>query len=245
MQIRDLYAARPRPNLANYMFFSNKRDSVLINTNDRRYNVGRYQSQKLEDKHKEFASDQQTVDALIEKELQNFAWFLRSYPLDEDAARRPLKTDDRATMMETTTPAADKIGEALNEDKALMATLIEALPVNDKRINAAQREAAKDFRQVLVDNMLRTIERTSHPKRAAAMETNGVMSRDEAFTIFDYCVGGMKHSPTKFTQYLHHRHLKPTKVWVDGKSITGLRMNWVDADRFPEYLKQLGYKQTA
>jgi hypothetical protein len=30
------------------------------------------------------------------------------------------------------------------------------------------------------------------------------LSRDELFTIFDYCVGGMSSTPARFTQYLKH-----------------------------------------
>jgi Family of unknown function (DUF5906) len=246
IQIRDLYASPELvPNLTNYLFFSNKRDSVLINTNDRRYNVGRYQSQKLEVVHKEFAKSRETNQALIANELQAFAFFLRGYPVSPEAARAPLETADRANMMAITTPAPDKIAGYLSLEGANMQELIDMMDRDEKRVQHAKREAMKDFKQVLVDNMLRTMDRMNHPKSKVAIDTNGVMSRDEARTIFEFGLGQMKDGPTRFTQFLRHRHLEPTRVWIDNKAVTGLRMNWQDVDKFPEYLQELGYKQKA
>ncbi len=243
VSIRDLYSSpETHPNLANYLFFSNKRDVVLINTTDRRYNVGRYQSTKLEDKHKEFARDFQNVAKLIESELQNFAFYLRGFLLVESAAHNPLNTNDRQSLIATTTSAADTIAAHIGMDTANMQALLDELPSDERKVLHADRERMRDYKQVLIDNMLRTMARINSAKRQKD-EPNGVMSRDEARIIFEFAVGSMKDGSTRFSQYLRHRHLEPIKVWIEGKSVTGLKQNWTDADKFPEYLKTYGYKE--
>lgn len=245
ISIRDLYSSpEPVPNLTNFLLFSNKRDVVMINTTDRRYNIGGYQQTKLIHRHKEFGEKWEDTLHMITQELQNFAHYLRSYPLNEQAARTPLDTAGRNTLIATTVSSADQIAEFIGQKTAHMASLMDLLPANELKLSAAMKESARDFKQVLIDNMLRTMERIASPKRNA-QEACGVMSREEARTIFEYCVGGMKDGPTRFTQYLRHRHLEPCKVWVEGKAVMGLKTDWTDVKHFPSYLKTLGYKEKA
>jgi len=61
------------------------------------------------------------------------------------------------------------------------------------------------------------------------------IARDELRTMFDYCVGNVPTTPNKFTSLLkHHRiHLEP--VWVNNKTVRGMKVQWQDASAFKLY----------
>ena len=61
------------------------------------------------------------------------------------------------------------------------------------------------------------------------------VAREELRTLFDYCVGNIPNTPNKFTSMLkHHRiHLEP--VWIDGRSVRGMRVVWKDVNAFASY----------
>lgn len=234
VSIRDLYApATTYDNYTSYLFFSNKPDVILLNTNDRRYNIGKYQHDKLKITPEE-------IEALT-TELQAFTDYMRGWPVNEQAAQTVLDTADRQALIATTISSADDVANALKEGTANMAFFINLLPNNDLyKTNALTMSKVEDYKSVIFTLIRRTRERMSKANRS---ETDAmcVASRDEVRTIFDYAVGKMSDSPHKFTQYMRHRHLTPQSVWIDGRSMSGITIDkWNDIKHFDKYIAQLG-----
>jgi hypothetical protein len=104
--IRAMYATGVEfPNYSNWIFNSNMPDPVTIPKTDRRFNVGKYQKQKL------LVSDKEI--ALINAELQAFHDYLLYYPLDIEQAHKIIETDDRTTMISIGESSIDTVSSEL------------------------------------------------------------------------------------------------------------------------------------
>ena len=217
--IRRMYSnAIETKNYSNWIFASNMPDPIAINKNDRRFNVGRYQPNKLLINDKELQQ--------VEQELQSFHDFLLYYPCDKTIASTPLITEDREDMINLTESSADKVAAALKEGD--FEFFVGELPTTEAYVsNALEYNRVENYKEVLCSILDRT---------SPAGKCN--ISRDELRTIFDYTVGNVPSSPNKFTAYLRHRRIKIIKVWID-RTVNGLVVDWRDAARFKEYNKIL------
>ena len=206
ISIRNMYRpAYLAPNFASMIFASNKPSSVEVAPDDRRFNVGVYQENKLQITGPEI--DQ------IDQELGEFYAYLMHYPADPDRARTPLISQSRSTLIDISRTAIDTISDALL--KGDLQTLWDHLP-SQKALtpgNALIQTKAQGYRDLIVD-VVNNI--GNHDK----------LTRDELYTIFEYTVGNMPTSPNKLTSTLkHHRlHLKP--VWKYNRSVRGIEVNW-------------------
>lgn len=206
ISIRNMYRpAYLAPNFASMIFASNKPSSVEVAPDDRRFNVGVYQENKLQITGPEI--DQ------IDHELDEFYGYLMHYPADPDRARTPLISQSRSTLIDISRTAIDTISDALL--KGDLQTLWDHLP-SQKALtpgNALIQTKAQGYRDLIVD-VVNNI--GNHDK----------LTRDELYTIFEYTVGNMPTSPNKLTSTLkHHRlHLKP--VWKYNRSVRGIEVNW-------------------
>lgn len=206
ISIRNMYRpAYLAPNFASMIFASNKPSSVEVAPDDRRFNVGGYQENKLQITGPEI--DQ------IDHELGEFYAYLMHYPADPDRARTPLISQSRSTLIDISRTAIDTISDALL--KGDLQTLWDHLPSQKSLTpgNALIQTKAQGYRDLIVD-MVSNI--GNHDK----------LTRDELYTIFEYTVGNMPTSPNKLTSTLkHHRlHLKP--VWKYNRSVRGIEVNW-------------------
>ena len=206
ISIRNMYRpAYLAPNFASMIFASNKPSSVEVAPDDRRFNVGVYQENKLQITGPEI--DQ------IDQELGEFYAYLMHYPADPDRARTPLISQSRSTLIDISRTAIDTISDALL--KGDLQTLWDHLP-SQKALtpgNALIQTKSQGYRDLIVD-VVNNI--GNHDK----------LTRDELYTIFEYTVGNMPTSPNKLTSTLkHHRlHLKP--VWKYNRSVRGIEVNW-------------------
>lgn len=206
ISIRNMYRpAYLAPNFASMIFASNKPSSVEVAPDDRRFNVGVYQENKLQITSSE-------IDT-IEKELSEFYAYLMHYPVDPDRARTPLISTSRSTLIDISRTAIDTISDALL--KGDLQTLWDHLPSQKSLTpgNALIQTKSQGYRDLIVDVVSNI---GNHDK----------LTRDELYTIFEYTVGNMPTSPNKLTSLLkHHRlHLKP--VWKYNRSVRGIEVNW-------------------
>lgn len=206
ISIRNMYRpAYLAPNFASMIFASNKPSSVEVAPDDRRFNVGGYQENKLQITGPEI--DQ------IDHELGEFYAYLMHYPADPDRARTPLISQSRSTLIDISRTAIDTISDALL--KGDLQTLWDHLPSQKSLTpgNALIQTKAQGYRDLIVDVVSNI---SAHDK----------LTRDELYTIFEYTVGNMPTSPNKLTSTLkHHRlHLKP--VWKYNRSVRGIEVNW-------------------
>lgn len=206
ISIRNMYRpAYLAPNFASMIFASNKPSSVEVAPDDRRFNVGVYQENKLQITGPEI--DQ------IDQELDEFYAYLMHYPADPDRARTPLISQSRSTLIDISRTAIDTISDALL--KGDLQTLWDHLPSQKSLTpgNALIQTKSQGYRDLIVDVVSNI---GNHDK----------LTRDELYTIFEYTVGNMPTSPNKLTSTLkHHRlHLKP--VWKYNRSVRGIEVNW-------------------
>jgi hypothetical protein len=214
--IRQMYAnAIEVRNYSNWIFSSNMSDPVSIKRGDRRFNVGKYQPLRLEMTDAE-------VDRLA-KEVQGFYNYLIEFPADFELAGKVIETQDRNILISISENSVDIVGNALLN--GTFEFFIDQMPTDEShKRNAMQLNKVTEYTAVLKTLIART-------------DPTGKcnVAREELRTLFDYCVGNIPNTPNKFTSLLkHHRiHLEP--VWIDGRSVRGMRVVWKDVNAFASY----------
>jgi hypothetical protein len=204
-------------NYTNWIFMSNMPDPVMIDRGDRRFNVGRYQPEKL------IVSDAELEK--IAKELQAFHDFLMTHTCDVQQARQVIQSEDRDNMISVSEQAVDQVSNALMNGN--FEFFVDQLPANQAhQRNALQINRIDEYTEVLKTVMLRT-----------KPDGKCNISREELRTLYDYTVGNMPQSPNKFTSLLKHHRIHTKPVWVDNKTVHGLSVTWTDYDQFPAYTK--------
>jgi len=215
--IRDMYSSAVEwENFCNWIFSSNKPEPVLIPQEDRRFNVGKYQTKKL--------GMDDTELAKIPGELQAFHDYLLSYPVDTTAVATPLDNEDRSTMIQVSESSIDTVaGKILDGD---MEFLLDQLPSSAAYTgDATTTRKVQDYQHALRTIMVRT-----DPSDGRCN-----ISRDELRVVFDYVVGKIPESPNKFTSLLKHHRIHTSKVRVDDKPVYGIKTTFRDVDRFDEF----------
>lgn len=206
-------------NRTNWIFASNRSDPISIDREDRRFNVGKYQPQKLPITDKEIEQ--------IEAELQAFHDWLLYYPLDKAKACTVLDTDDRSTMISISESSVDTVASALLGGNFKF--FVEQMPTdNSYAADTKTYNRVENYRAVLLTLLART-ERNSGKCN---------IGREELRVIFDYTVGKMPETPNKFTSLLKHHRMHMVPVWVDAKTVNGTPVVWQTQD-WPLYLAAL------
>lgn len=204
-------------NYTNWIFMSNMSDPVMIDKNDRRFNVGAYQPNKLAITDKELEQ--------VDKELQAFHDFLLSYPLDERKAGEVIHSVDRETMISISESSIDTVASAMLDGN--FGFFIDNLPTDDSyQRSALQSNRVEEYRTILVNLLART-----------APDGKCNIARDELRGLFDYVVGNIPVSPNKFTSLLKHHRVHTKVVWVNSKAVNGLAVQWTDVSKFSQYIK--------
>ena len=204
ISIRRMYTpAYMAPNYASMIFASNKPASVEIAPDDRRFNVGPYQSTPIQLTATE-------VDVDIPAELTDFYAFLKQYKADPDRARKPLISAARSTLIDISRTAIDTVSDALLSGN--LEFFWEHLSTaKGQGLNPIQNMKYTPFRELVVD-----LVNTQDPK----------LTRDDLYTIMEWCVGGMPQSPHKFTALLKHHRIHLTQIWKNNRNVRGIDVAW-------------------
>lgn len=211
---RNAYAVN---NYCNWLFASNKPDPIQVDRNDRRFNIGGYQSI-------EFPRPSDEEIESIAQELQGFYHYLEAYPMDKFAASTPLQSAARNTLIELSQTTSESTSSALQDGN--IQYFLDQLPTgNAYKTNLQVMQKVDEYRKCLLDIMVRT-------------RSNGSCNirRDELFILFEYCVGGMSRSPTTFTKFLGHRQMAIKPISIEGKTERGVSITWTEPDKMPELL---------
>jgi hypothetical protein len=217
--IRSMHAnAIEARNYTNWIFMSNMSDPVMIDKGDRRFNVGKYQPNKL------ILTDAEI--AQIEKELQAFHDYLMNYVVDAERVRQVLQSQDRDNMIAVSESSLDTVANALLEGN--FEYLLDMLPTDDSYArNALLSSKVEEYKIVLKTLMLRT-----RPDGSCNI------AREELRTVFDYLTDNVPKSPNKFTSLLKHHRIHTSKVWVNSKPVYGIQVTWRDAQHFAKFTKE-------
>ena len=205
-------------NYSNWIFASNMRDPVHVEEGDRRFNVAKYQNEKLK-------ITSQEID-LIEKELQTFYDYLANLTCDVDKAQKVMETEARSALIAISATSATTVVNKIIEGD--FAYFLEQLPTdNSHEKNALKKNKVEDYKDTLKTLIARTI-----------ANSNGVckIGREELRAIFEYTVGEMRESTVAFSLYLGHNGLPITHGhWINGKSMRGYEATWKDHTKFTQY----------
>lgn len=192
------------PNMANFIFCSNMPDPVSVPQDDRRFNVGDYQPDRL------VISTEEIRQFFAEAEA--FYDYLRCYPADLDRANTIMHTEARAHLQHLSRTAA---GE-------MVATLVDG-DFEDLWMNRPEHPvtpAENDYVSLLTELAHEGLERH-------------VLTRDELLTLFRYRVGDVPESPNRFTSYLKHNRMYTQRVRKGEKLYYGVYVKWKqDAEWF-------------
>lgn len=189
-------------NYLNWFLSSNKGHVIYIDPDDRRFNVGVYQGQKI------VFTD---ADARkIEDELMDFYSYLMTRVADRALARQALNSAAKQKMVKLNMAAIDLASEAIREGN--LEYFWHALPQDD--INAKSSfEQERDAKYI---KLLKDIARD---------EPTSIL-REDLFTLLEYTIGNMQKTPIKFTNMLKNHKLDIGPIIHNGKPGRGVRTKW-------------------
>lgn len=199
-------AARTVRNYSNWIFLSNMPDPVVIDSTDRRFNVGEFRNEKL------MWSDEKV--ARLGEELMAFGWYCMHREADMSLARSIFQSEERDRIIATSKTSAEAVAEALQ--KGMLEAFWEDLPSGDLDLLPVGH----------------AIQAAAYKKMITAAIVNGKdrFSRDELQVMFEYLCGDIPRTPKKFTQFLRHRNLHLRVMRVDGVPTRGYEVTW-DVDK--------------
>lgn len=205
ISIRKMYAnVYEIPNLTNWIFSSNKRNPVIVEMTDRRFNIADYQPHGL----------QITDDELdeLERELPAFMHHMLAYPVDERQAQTARITAAKVEMQALSETSVDEIANALILGKAHVLY-----------------SYCEDEAEVLDLDHRMTLKKYNELVREVICDGRDRFTRAELKTIFEATVGHVPSSPAKFTKYLRHHGIHVGTNRIDGRTERGsLVVNWRD-----------------
>lgn len=190
------------PNYSAFIFSSNKKKPVALPPSDRRFNIGMFQSLRLQ-------ITQGEIDS-IEKELEHFARFLTDHKASFELAKSILNTADRREIQKLSVTSVDALAKSLCEGDLM--TLWEAMPDEDllDEIGITNPKAAAYATLV----------------RRLSYESVSDISRDELALIFEHCIGRVPEGQQKFTAYLRHHGINLKRLRIGNHLSYGFRVEW-------------------
>lgn len=232
-------------NYINIIASSNKPDPVVISDNDRRFNIGVFQDQKLT------GVTQHVLDHVLPKELDTFVNYLMCREIDVDKANTVMHTATRQNVIEASRSSLDELGIYLR--KGQLEKLWDSMPdlnlVAELHNNySATASAYANIVKREVINVHKTCNytptgalKTKAPK--GTLYCRSKLTRDELMVVFEHCVGNMPTTPNKFTSLLRHRGINIEPVLVGDKTMRGLYVEWTISEaKLNEIVRELDAK---
>lgn len=203
------------PNYTAFIFSSNKKRPVAIPPGDRRFNIGQFQSHKLQ-------ITQEEVDQ-IERELPAFARMLSDYKADFTRAKTVLNTVDRQEIQKLSVTSVDALAKSLIEGDLMM--LWEAMPDEELLEEMGMVDPKGQAYALLV--------------RRISYESVSELTRDELALIFERCIGKIPEGNQKFTAFLRHHGINIKRLRIGNSLSYGLRVEWKVSPEDKTLLKEL------
>jgi hypothetical protein len=100
---------REVPNHANFLFMSNKTQPVVIEDNDRRFNVGEHQTARL------YVTPNEIASLINQDQLKALAEVLGSWQVNDEMLIKPYGGDAKEAIYEATHNLLDRIARAIKE----------------------------------------------------------------------------------------------------------------------------------
>ena len=203
---------------------------MRLESNDRRWNVGHRQENKLLKPGEDFA----VLRSRIEKELQDFANYLKTRPADPMMAATPLENEAKRQLQDVTQTAGEEVAEALRAGN--LEYFFEHRPLAGRQPPtgsnadiiydlAEPKPAWFDGTQIFPRESFRDV-----LKRAIHLTHNSgkhVLIHDDLFAIFELFVGDMPNSKAKLNKRLKNLSLHIAKERVGEGTVRGIHVAWI------------------
>jgi hypothetical protein len=208
ISIRKMYANVVEvPNNTNWIFSSNKRNPIIVEITDRRFNIADYQIDPLH------ISDAE-LDILT-TELPAFMHHLLIYPVNPRQAQTANITAAKEDMQALSETSVDEIANALLLGRA---HVLHGYCEDDKDI-------------LDLDHKI-LIQRYNRLVKEVVCDGRDRFTREELRVIFEATVGRVPTTPAKFTKYLRHHGLKVGVNRIDGVAQRGITVDWRDGSEW-------------
>lgn len=217
------------PNYTGFIFSSNENDPVVIKENDRRYNVGVFQKQRL-------ILKQHELDVVLPNELTAFMSYIMTRPADRELAAQVLRNQAHRDLITANKTSIDvTLGQLANGDMMglwdMRMDLNMALQLTGGTAGFAhlyndvlKRELHVIWDAYKDDSKLQVAAKRAPESTFVVVESR--ISRDELLVVMEHCVGNMPKTPNKFTSLLKHRGVPTERMRINGAAIYGLRVQW-------------------
>lgn len=209
-------------NYANFILSSNKDDPIDISHNDRRHNVGEFQGKRL-------IMTDDDINVKMVAELPLFFSYIMNYKADLDRARKIIQTNTRKDVIAANRNSIDMLADALHDGD--ISPFVDALPDLKMIVEMAGTDStvAIAYHSIVMRELTGLL--NGH-KTKLGRGFEGKLTRDELWVIFEYTVGRIPRTPTKFSRMLAHKHLK-IKPMRQGNNITrGIDVNWTASQQW-------------
>lgn len=220
----------------NFILCTNSKESIHITEGNRRYNIGKYQPEKLQ-------FGQADLD-MIEKELPHWVNYIMTRDADVDKAAQIIKTEAHMQLVEVSRTSVDDVATRIMRgdmmyflgfmpDLELQAELHGlGNGIADHYADIISREVTALRNHGTDTSSLTVQEKAALTKQGIKVGKNdrilrSRISRDELYTLFEYTVGNMPSTPAKFTQFLRHRDIHVEPVKLNNKLVRGMYVMWL------------------
>ena len=206
-------------NYTNFLLSSNKDDPVIINNEDRRYNIAEFQTEKL-------LLSRADIYQKIPAELPHFFDYLIAYDANIEQAKTIIATQTRKAVIAANRNSLDMLADAILDGD--LSPFIDALP--DMRLITEIHNTGNASAIAVQYNTIITRELN---KLCQAKPKNGLYSveshltRDELWVLFEHAIGNIPVSPHKFTRLLRHKRLETQRIRQNDKLFYGIKVKWV------------------
>lgn len=223
--------SRQAVNFLNFIFSSNRMDPIELSENERRYNVGIFQTKKLEMTSHE-------VDVLIPQELEAFAQYLMTRVADRQVARTVLDSSTRRLIIENSRSSLDEISMniTMGQLDKLAENCVDLTVTNEIRGADAVGMAANAFTALIKREVaLCEAHKNGPPPNTQrykeykpgknSVQVYSKLSREDLSIIFQHSAG-VSTTPAKFTKLLSHRGINISPMRINEVMVRGCNVSW-------------------
>lgn len=207
VSIRKMYSnVYEVPNRTNWIFSSNKRNPVIVEMSDRRFNIADYQPHPLNISEDEISA--------IPAELAAFMHHILTHPVNERQAQTAGVTKAKVDMQSLSETSVDEIANALIHGRAHVL-----------------HSYCEDEGEVMDLDHKMTIQRYNQLIREVVCDGRDRFTRSDLRTVFESTVGKVPNTPAKFTKYLKHHGLDVGVNRISNKTErSSLVIEWNDTE---------------
>jgi hypothetical protein len=214
------------PSYCGFIFSSNRPQPVYIPPTDRRYNLGRFQANKLP------MTDYEKYE-MIPAELQAFADYLYTIKVNTEIANSICDTPDRQRVARLAITSVEVTANAIKQGD--FDSLWDAMP-DEELLNTMGLTNPKAGVATAYAMLMRNIARGILAKEEDAEK----LSREQLQLIFAHVTGssGANDSPNKFTSFLRHINIELERMRKNEQRFMGVKVKWVLSSDLEDYLSE-------